>query len=79
MLNGGIWRWLTLDCIERDVPNHIRHSLFSKNEKPAQWELANKETEFAKIGTSDQLADPFTKALPFPALAKIRYLMFQHD
>ena len=41
--------------------------------------IGTKEIEFAKIDTSDQLADPFTKALPFPAFAKFRDMMLKHD
>ena len=38
-----------------------------------------KEIEFAKIATVDQLADPFTKPLPFPAFSKFRDIMLRHD
>lgn len=38
-----------------------------------------KEIEFAKIATSDQLADPFTKPLPYPAFSRFRDIMLRHD
>ena len=38
-----------------------------------------KEIEFAKIATADQLADPFTKPMPFPAFARFRDVMLRHD
>ena len=37
----------------------------------------NNEIEFSKIDTKCQLADGFTKALPFPAFVKFRDQMLK--
>ena len=57
--------------------NSAKH--FKKRLRFLHERIQLKEIEFAKIATVDQLADPFTKPLPFPAFSMFRDIIFRHD